>query len=564
MSPVSFLPKSLSGRATAISAFCLVAILISAGTSIFVRSRLMQELDAATVLTTAVRNHTTIDMYHDGLRAIVLSALTAAELGSSEQDVTGELGEMSGHLVALVKANQSLPLSDDIKASLADVDGPLASYIEQAKSIVAMAFADRPRAVAAMPAFTASFEALEQSLASAGELIEADSKALGAKAQAFDRSTSIITLLSIALSICGVVLTLLFMMRGMLRPMSAVEQTMVALSEGAHATVIPGSERTDEIGNMARALAVFARGIEDNDRLRTEQAVAARRAEETRRADMQRLAREFESTVGSIIVKVAAAAESLEGNAKSLSKSADATKNLSNTVGAAAEITSTNVGSVAAATSEMSAAVSEIERQIAQSTEIASRAVEKATSTNARVSELAHSADRIGNVVGLISTIASQTNLLALNATIEAARAGEAGKGFAVVAQEVKALATQTAKATSDIATQIQGMQSATQEAVGAIGDVMDTIEQISAISNAIMAALTEQSVATQEISTNIAHAATGTTEVTTNISEVSASASETGKASAAVLASAATLSSNGQSLKAEVDRFLATVRAAA
>jgi methyl-accepting chemotaxis protein len=563
MSPLSFLPKTLSARATAVCALCLVATLIAAGTSILVRTRLMQEIDTSVVLTTAVRNHTTIDMYHDGLRAIVLSALAARELGTPEQEVRTELADMSGRFVELVAANKALPLSDDIKVALASVDKPLANYLEQVKSIVDAAFADRTRALASMHAFNASLEALEQSLGAVGEQIERDAKQLGISAQEFATSTSYVTTLSIMISIGGVLLTLAFMMRGMLRPLSAIERAMVKLSDGEHAIAIPGTGRTDEIGNMARALEVFARGIEDHERLRTEQAEAARTADEARRAAMQRLAREFEASVGGIIVKVATAAGSLEETAKGLTRSADATRELSNNVGSAAEITSCNVGSVATATSQMSAAVSEIERQISQSSVITTKAVEKATSTNERVAELAQSADRIGDVVGLINTIASQTNLLALNATIEAARAGEAGKGFAVVAQEVKALATQTAKATNEIASQIQNMQSATQDAVAAIGDVMETISKISAISTAIMAALSEQAVATQEISSNVTQAAKGTSEVTANISEVSASAGATGQASAAVLSSAVTLSSESNTLKAEVARFLSTVRAA-
>lgn len=563
MLSLPFIPKSLSGRASVVCGACLVATLIAATTSILVRNRLIESLDNSVVLTTAVRNHTTLDMYHDGLRAIVLAALTSGELGTSEKEIRAELDEMSTHFVELVNANKALPLSGTIKAELSRVDAPLARYLEEAKSTVTAAFGDRPRALAAMPAFNARFEELEQSLEAVGEKIEQDAKTLGTEAAAFAEMTSWITNTAVVLSIAGVLMTLVFMMRGIVRPLAGLEQAMVRMSDGKLDTVIPSTERADEIGNMARTLGVFARGIEENERMRKERVEAEQRAAEARRLTMQRLAQEFESSVGAIIEKVSIAANSLEGTAKTLTRSADATRQLSTMVGTASEITSGNVGSVATATEQLSTAVGEIERQISQSAAAAHQAVEKAHSTNTCVTALLQSAHRIGDVVGLINTIASQTNLLALNATIEAARAGEAGKGFAVVAQEVKALATQTAKATNDIAVQIQGMQGATQEAVNAIGGVVETIGKISDISNAISAAVAEQATATQDISNNVMEAAKGTSEVTANIVEVNSSASDTGTASAAVLHSAVTLSSESSVLKAEVARFLSTVRAA-
>ncbi|WP_457492281.1 methyl-accepting chemotaxis protein, partial [Tardiphaga sp. P5_C7] len=202
-------------------------------------------------------------------------------------------------------------------------------------------------------------------------------------------------------------------------------------------------------------------------------------------------------------------------------------------------------------------------RQVQESAAIAGQAVDQARKTNDRVGELASAAARIGDVVELINNIAGQTNLLALNATIEAARAGEAGRGFAVVASEVKALAEQTAKATGEISTQISGIQSATQESVGAIKEIGDTIGRMSEIASTIASAVEEQGAATQEISRNVQQAAQGTMQVSSNIVDVQRGATETGSASTQVLAAAQSLSSDSTRLKDEVSKFLNAVRAA-
>jgi methyl-accepting chemotaxis protein len=221
------------------------------------------------------------------------------------------------------------------------------------------------------------------------------------------------------------------------------------------------------------------------------------------------------------------------------------------------------VQTVASAAEELSASISEIARQVAQSSEITNQAVEDANRTDVIVKTLAEGAQKIGDAVGLISTIAGQTNLLALNATIEAARAGEAGKGFAVVASEVKSLANQTAKATDDIRQQVAQIQLATKEAVAAIEEITRTIGEVSRIAASISTAVEEQGAATQEISRNVQNAAQGTQDVSSNVADVQHGATETGTASAQVLSAAQSLSTDSNRLKIELDRFLVTVRAA-
>ena len=351
--------------------------------------------------------------------------------------------------------------------------------------------------------------------------------------------------------------------RGISNPIRAISEVLLALANGNKGVEVPYADRTDEVGENARAARIFKDNLLRIEKMEAEQKEADLRAAEQRKEEMRRLADEFQKSVGSIVDTVSAASSQLESAAGSLTKTAETTQHLSGVVAASSEQTSVNVQGVAAASEQLASTVSEISRQVQESSTIADQAVVQASNTNDRVAALSTSADRIGDVVGLINTIAGQTNLLALNATIEAARAGDAGKGFAVVAQEVKALASQTAKATNEIANQIAGMQAATVEAVSAIEEIVGTINRMSEISGAIAAAVEQQGATTQEISRNVMEAAKGTSEVASSITDVSNGASETGTASSQVLSSAKELSTESTVLRREVERFLSTVRAA-
>jgi methyl-accepting chemotaxis protein len=351
--------------------------------------------------------------------------------------------------------------------------------------------------------------------------------------------------------------------RSISRPLGQLGARMRGLADGALDADIPGIERGDEVGAMAATVQIFKdnalriRGLETIE-AETQQRVAAER-----RATMENIADDFERSVKGIVSSVATAAAGMQTTAQSMTATASDASARAATVGAASDSASNNVGTVAAAAEELSSSVAEISRQVTQSSRIAAQAVGDAGRTNAIVQVLSTGAEKIGEVVKLIHSIAAQTNLLALNATIEAARAGESGRGFAVVASEVKALANQTAKATEEIATQVAAMQSSTSEAVLSIGGITETIAQMSEITTSIAASVEQQGEATREIARNIQSAATGSSEISAHIGGVTTAAAATGLAASDVLSNARELDNQSGMLRLAVDEFLAKVRAA-
>ncbi|QCK87691.1 HAMP domain-containing protein [Phreatobacter aquaticus] len=345
-------------------------------------------------------------------------------------------------------------------------------------------------------------------------------------------------------------------------PIRALNETMTALAGGDHGRTVPSTQRSDEIGAMARAVEVFRTNAIERERLEavTTSETGARLARQGR---IDTLVRDFSSSIGSVLDGVGANARMMEETARNLTGIAASAAGQADEASGASRQASNNVQSVAAASEELSASINEIATQVAQTNDVVIRASREAEDANHRVKALALAANRIGEVLNLIRDIAEQTNLLALNATIEAARAGEAGRGFAVVASEVKSLAGQTAKATEEIAAQISSVQSETTTAVRTIEAIAATMEEVSRYAGAVASAIEQQRSATGEISQNVQAAATGTARVVDNITSVTASSAETNASASDVLSAARSLSEQSVSLGKTVEGFLAEVRAA-
>ena len=421
---------------------------------------------------------------------------------------------------------------------------------------------------AALKQMTAScepaFSQVEQTMSKVVDDTLADNAAASAAATKFTRHTEHISWAG-ALAGLGLVLVAAFFMTRLtiVRPLQNLTGTMGSLSSGQLRVEVPGRERGDELGAMARSTDVFRQGLEAAEALRLEAADQERRSAERMKAERHAIADSFQSKMGALASDFVRSSSEVSDAAQSLAATAEETSRQAQVVSGAAEEAAVNVQTIAAATEEMTVSVREINDRVSHAAQTTITAAEAATRTEGEIRALSEAATGINEVVGLIQTIAAQTNLLALNATIEAARAGEAGKGFAVVASEVKQLAQQTAKATEDIGHKVGLIQNATERTVESINRIVATIDSVRDISTAIASAVEQQGAATHEIAGNTSRAADSATAVTENIFGVGRAAEMTGAASTQLMGLSGSLSAQASRLETEVGDFVAQLRAA-
>jgi methyl-accepting chemotaxis protein len=406
-----------------------------------------------------------------------------------------------------------------------------------------------------LKAVEGKFDILVEEAKAQGLTFREDAAALG-------RWSSLVIRIAVATNfLLGVVVAVL-LARRIARPITGITETMTTLAGGDTDVAVPAINRSDEVGEIAKAVEVFKRNMIETARLSALQA-EEHASREARARQIDACTAAFDSSISAFIDTVVGAASRMEAMARKMVSATDNASERANAAAHAAEETTAHVNSVAAATEQLSAAAAEIGQQMTSSTRVVEDAAREATAADARVQALTEMARQIGQVVQLIDTIAGQTNLLALNATIEAARAGEAGKGFAVVASEVKGLANQTAGATEDIRSQIARIQEATSEAAGAIRGIGGTITRVNEIAATVAAAIEEQGTVSREIAQNAQQAAQATASVSTNIVETKQMTGDVNAAASEVLDAAGALAQQSRRLKDEVETFLRQVRAA-
>jgi len=489
-----------------------------------------------------------------GLLGPVLQARTADELEAGVKNLATYNATYdqlaTQYATSLITSPEERRLYDAVVSQVADYRTTVDTVIDSLRK-GSRDQADK-QALQARDKFNAIIEALEKVV----DLNDGGAADAMAKAGQTYSNATILFVIAVLVALAIGVISYLMVIRTICRPIVGIQGLMGRLADDDLSVEIPGCDRKDEIGAMARAVEVFKRnGIERKEMLAREMAEIAARDERARRRDTATAS--FNREVAGILQSVASAANQLDTTSTTLSATAEEGARQAHAVAAGAEEANANVSTVAAATEELSASISEISQQMTEARTVAGHANDESRRANERIQGLVESAQRIGEVVRLIQDIASQTNLLALNATIEAARAGDAGKGFAVVAGEVKTLAAQTARATEEITGQVQAVQNSTEEAVQAIAGIGNTIARIHEISATIAAAVEEQGAATNEIARNVALASAGTSEVTSNIAYVNEIAKETGSSATQLSAASSELNSQSNLLKTVIDSFL-------
>ncbi|MGP8121617.1 MAG: methyl-accepting chemotaxis protein [Xanthobacteraceae bacterium] len=563
-SGISIRNRSIRARIIAIIG-CLISAMVLMGLFSFVQmtaiNRAAQEIQARWL--PAVRLLGELRAQSARYRAILRDDLLLTD-PKARANVDKLLAERIRIFDKAAAQYQAMVKSPDENALVDDVVRLWRDYCRAATEVIALSNkGDFKQAIAVnVEQATPPGRAMDAALSKLVTLNDDGAEIAGARANAvFTMATRVllgVLLAAIALSLGAAV----YLVRSIAQGINSVIRPMQSLAEGDFTVAIPHQGEPTEIGQIADKVQVF------KDALIAKQASDAAAADHAAHAlqraqKLEQITASFETMIGGMVQALSSASVELEASAGTMQQTSGAAQQLSSSAASASLQVSENVQTAAGATEEISSSVREVTRRVEEASRVANDAVRQAQQTDASIGELSQAAGRIGDVVKLITAVAEQTNLLALNATIEAARAGDAGRGFAVVAAEVKNLASQTAKATEEIVSQINGIQSITQLSVGNIKEIGKTIATISEISSAVAAAVEEQGAATQEIARNVQNSARLSMQVAKDVGEVSRGTGETGAASGEVLSAAKSLAVESTRLKTEVDRFLAQVRAA-
>ena len=560
---------SLKTKFTLIAALAVVTVAYAALQNFLTLESMIAEAGKTQIAGTVMRQHLDGDMMHDAIRADVLKATLGLKTKNAEmvKEAKDDATDHGKRFSDSLTKNLALDLPSDVHKLFQNAEPALKAYNVMATKFIDVALDDvahgTTRTDALLPEFEKAFESLEKAQGDISDKLEVYA---GQIKDAQVAKASSATTSEIILALITVVITLfipIFARNVLFAPLSGLISAMQELARGSLNINVPYAYRTDEVGDLAAGLLIFQKNAQDKVRLEQEQEEQKKQDALARRKVTLDMADNFERRVGELVKGVAAAATELQATAESMTTTTRTAADQAGAVAAVSEETARNANTVAAATEELSASFSEINQRMNNSMSIVQDAVSQTQDTSAKVRRLDEAARKIGEVVKLISDVAEQTNLLALNATIEAARAGDAGKGFAVVAAEVKALASQTAKATEEVGTQIRAIQSAVRESTQAMDIVSSSIAKVNEISGAIATAVEAQASATVSIASNVAEASRGSSEIQSNISGVLHAAEESGSAAAQVLAAAGELSRSGEMLSGQVDSFLQEVRAA-
>lgn len=553
---------SLQKKFFLFSVISAVSVFVLAGVAYTTIGKLIAASQESKTANQLIQNHMQGDMMHDAIRGDVLHGILAykdqnsATLETAAKDLT----EHSAEFTQKVNENLALPLPKNMHDLIADLAPKLSDYQQKAHLVISNL--DTQDFSRVYDEFTQSFEAMELAQSQVSDAIDAWSAHITAEGTKVAEHSRHIILISSVITMLLAASIPLYARLSLFKPLQLIIGDMKRVVAGDLNVNEALAERGDEIGLIANALNVFKDNIIENKRLEQLQKQAESNAQEERKRMMEQLANDFEADVRNVILAVSSAAAELQNVSENMQKSVAGVGQQSEAVSLISQRAASNVENVSAAVEEMSASVKEIASQINKSSGLVGETVARTAQADNTTHVLSDAVAQISGILQLIQDIAGQINLLALNATIESARAGEAGKGFAVVASEVKNLASQTTKATEEIAKQIENVQHASNEVVEVLKQIQDGISNVNQYSSGIASAVEEQSAAAREISANMQHAALGVQDITGNITGINKSAQEADITAKEVLGAAQSMSRQSDMLKQQISNFMSKIRA--